>query len=304
MHARLACVSGRSDAILHGALFLELEPEEASMATQQKTTLILGGTGKTGRRVAKRLMERGRPVRIASRSGTPPFDWSDRRTWAPMLRAAESVYLAYAPDLAAPGAAEDVGEITRMAVESGVKRMVLLSGRGEPQAVVSEQPVRNSGLSFTVLRCSFFCQNFSEGVMLESVRSGAVPFPAGNVAEPFIDAEDIAEVAVAALTEEGHAGKTYELTGPRLLTFGEAVGEIARASGREVRYLPVTHEAYGAALAEQLPPEVATFLSELFRDLLDGHNAYLTDGVEKVLGRKPRDFHEFARDAAASGAWS
>jgi uncharacterized protein YbjT (DUF2867 family) len=275
-----------------------------SMLTQQKRTLILGGTGKTGRRVAKKLTDRGLPVRIASRSTTPPFDWAERRTWGPVLRKADSVYLAYAPDLAAPGAAEDIRQLTRLAKESGVQRMVLLSGRGEPQAAVSEGPVRESGLSFTVLRCSFFCQNFSEGSFAESVRSGTVPFPAGNVAEPFIDAEDIADVAVAVLTKDGHAGKTYELTGPRLLTFGEAVGEIARASGRAVRYLPVTPQEYAASLAGQLPAEVATFLSELFRDLLDGHNAYLTDGVEKVLGRKPRDFREYAREAAAGGAWT
>ena len=270
----------------------------------QETTLILGGTGKTGRRVAKKLIDRGLPVRIASRASTPPFDWSDRATWGPVLRGVHSIYLAYAPDLAVPGAAEDVAEIVRLAVETGVQRIVLLSGRGEPQAVVSEQPVRESGLAFTVLRCAFFCQNFSEGAMLDSVRSGTVPFPAGNVAEPFLDAEDIADVAVAALTEGGHAGKTYELTGPRLLTFGQAVEEISRASGREVRYLAVTHEEYAAALASVLPAEVATFLGELFRDLLDGHNAHLTDGVKRVLGRKPHDVREFVRTAAAAGAWA
>jgi uncharacterized protein YbjT (DUF2867 family) len=271
---------------------------------RQQTTLILGGTGKTGRRVARKLNDRGLPVRIASRSSTPPFDWTDRRTWGPAIRGADAIYLTYVPDLAVPGAGADIAEISRLAAESGVKRIVLLSGRGEPQAALNEQPLRESGLDFTVLRCAFFSQNFSEGAMLDSVRSGTVPFPAGNVAEPFLDAEDIADVAVAVLTEDGHAGKTYELTGPRLLTFGQVVEEISRASGREVRYLPVTHEQYAATLAGLFPAEVATFLGELFRDLLDGHNSHLTDGVERVLGRKPRDFREFVRTAAAAGAWS
>jgi len=270
----------------------------------QQTILILGGSGKTGRRVAKKLIDRGQSVRIASRSTTPPFDWSDRRTWAPVIRGADAIYLTYAPDLAVPGAGADIAELSRLALEGGVKRVVLLSGRGEPQAAVNEQPLRESGLAFTVIRCAFFSQNFSEGAMLDSVRSGTVPFPAANVAEPFIDVEDIADVAVAVLTEDGHAGKTYELTGPRLLTFGEAVEEISQASGREVRYLPVTHDEYATTLASVFPAEVATFLGELFRDLLDGHNSHLTDGVERVLGRKARDFREFARTAAAAGAWS
>ncbi len=89
---------------------------------------------------------------------------------------------------------------------------------------------------WTILRSSFFSQNFSESFFLEPILGGEVALPAGDVPEPFVDAEDIADVAVAALTEDGHAGELYELTGPRLLTFAEAVGEISRATGRKVRY--------------------------------------------------------------------
>ncbi|HTE56893.1 MAG TPA: hypothetical protein VK698_38840 [Kofleriaceae bacterium] len=272
--------------------------------TTTPTTLILGGTGKTGSRVARRLTARGLPVRIASRAGAPPFDWNDESTWAAALRGVGALYLAYYPDLAVPGAAQHIRALARQAADGGVKRIVLLSGRGEPQVLPAEEGVRDSGAAFTILRAAWFAQNFSEGYLLDPVLAGEVAFPAGDVAEPFLDVDDIADIAAAALTTDRHAGMIYELTGPRLLTFADAVAEIARASGREIRYVPITSAQYGAALAEVMPAEDAGFLTELFRYVLDGHNAHLTDGVERALGRRPRDFADFARDAAAAGAWS
>jgi uncharacterized protein YbjT (DUF2867 family) len=274
------------------------------MNDNQLQTLIIGGTGKTGRRVAQRLERRGVPAAIASRSGTPAFNWNEPASWAPLLSGARAVYLAYHPDVAAPGAAERLGALSRMAVHSGVQRIVLLSGRGEPASLPSERAVSECGAAFTILRCAFFCQNFSEGALLEPVLSGEVAFPAGEVAEPFIDAEDIADVAVEALTRAEHAGKIDDLTGPRLLTFAEAAQCIASATSKSVRYVPVTPEAYRAALAEHVARDEADFWSELFRKLLDGHNAQVSAGVEQVLGRKPRDFAAYVRDAAAAGAWN
>jgi uncharacterized protein YbjT (DUF2867 family) len=268
-------------------------------------TLVVGGTGKTGRRVARRLRTRGLPVRIGSRSGEPPFDWEDRATWAPALRDVGSAYLTYYPDVAFPGAAARIGSLAEQAVASGVRRLVLLSGRGEEGALLAEQALRDSGADWTIVRSSWFSQNFSEGFLLEQVRGGVVAMPAGDVAEPFIDAEDIADVVAAALTDDRHVGQLYEVTGPRLLTFAEAVAEIARACGREVRYLPVTAEQFLSALAEQgMPREDATVLTEVLSTVLDGRNAYLTDGVRRALGREPRDFTDYVRDAAAGGAWS
>jgi uncharacterized protein YbjT (DUF2867 family) len=221
-----------------------------------------------------------------------------------VLQGVEAVYLAYAPDLAAPGAAERIRDFSLQAVQSGVRRLVLLSGRGEPQAQVSEAGVRESGAELTVLRAAWFCQNFSEGHLHEPLLQGELAFPAGDVQEPFVDAEDIADVAVAALTEEGHAGHTYELTGPRLLGFAQAVAEISEASGRPLRYVPITPAQYADALAPYLPAQEAAFLGELFGQVLDGHNAHLGDGVQRALGRPPRDFREYAREAAARGAWT
>jgi uncharacterized protein YbjT (DUF2867 family) len=273
-------------------------------ARETKTTLVLGGTGKTGRRVVKRLAARGLPTRVGSRSGEPPFDWEDEATWVPALRDVESVYISYYPDLAVPGAAATVRSFAELAVESGVRRLVLLSGRGEEEAQVSEQTVRDSGADWTILRSSWFSQNFSEDYMLQPVLGGEVALPAGNMPEPFVDADDIADVAVAALTEDGHGGELYELTGPRLLTFADAVGEIAQAAGREVRYVPVSVEQYASMLSEhEVPAESVRLLTYLFSEVLDGRNAHPTYGVQRALSREPRDFADYARDAAATGVW-
>jgi uncharacterized protein YbjT (DUF2867 family) len=272
--------------------------------TKTQTTLVLGGTGKTGRRVAQRLSALGRPVRVGSRSGRPPFDWEDRATWAPALDGAGAAYVSYYPDLAAPGAVEATDAFARLAVGSGVSRLVLLTGRGEPTAELAEQTVRDSGAELTIVRAAWFSQNFSEDYLLEPVLAGEVALPAGDTPEPFVDADDIADVAVAALTQDGHAGQLYELTGPRLLTFTEAVGEIAKATGREVRYLPVSLDEYAAAAAAQgVPAEVVELLTYLFSEVLDGRNARVADGVRRALGREPRDFAVYARDTGASGVW-
>jgi uncharacterized protein YbjT (DUF2867 family) len=268
------------------------------------TTLVVGGTGKTGRRVAERLQARDLPVRIGSRSGAPPFDWEDRSTWAPALQGTAAAYVSYFPDLAVPGAPEAIAAFAEQALAAGTRRLVLLSGRGEEEAQRAEQALAETDAEWTIVRCSWFSQNFSESYLLEPVLAGEVVLPAGDVPEPFVDADDIADVAVAALTEEGHAGEIYELTGPRLLTFAEALGEIAKASGRKIRYVPISVEENSSMLAEQdVPAEYVWLLTYLFTEVLDGRNAYLTDGVQRALGRDPRDFADYAREAAATGIW-
>ncbi len=211
--------------------------------------------------------------------------------------------MTYYPDLAVPGAADKVRAFTELAAKNG--RLVLLSGRGEAEAVLGEQAVRESGAEWTILRSTWFSQNFSEGFFLEQVLSGEVALPAGSVKEPFVDADDIAEIAVKALTEDTHVGQVYELTGPRLLTFAEAIQEIGRAAGREIRYVQVPMEQYKSLLAEhQVPPDFVWLIDYFFTEVLDGRNARLTDGVQRALRRQPRDFADYARAAAASGVWS
>lgn len=266
--------------------------------------LVLGGTGKTGRRVAEKLQAKGIPTRIASRSATPSFDWNDESTWQAALVGVSAVYLSYAPDLAVPGATDTVRSFVARAVDAGVKRLVLLSGRGEEEAQACERIVQETDLEWTVVRASWFMQNFSEGEFTGMVIDGAITLPATDIPEPFIDINDIADVAVAALTEDGHAHEIYEVTGPRLMTFTELAREISEAAGRSVPFVRIPADAFVNAINESgAPADVAWLLNYLFETVLDGRNAYVTDGVQRALGREPADFSAFAKRIAERGVW-
>ncbi len=276
--------------------------------TADALTLVLGGTGKTGRRVSARLTSQGRPVRIASRSTTGSgqlrFDWEDPTTWRPVVTGAAIAYIVYSPDLAFPSGAERVGEFVDVAVGAGVRRLVLLSGRGEPGAQAAELRVVNSGVEWCVVRCSWFAQNFSEGYLLDPVLAGEIALPAGDIAEPFVDLVDVADVITAALVSADHAGHSYEVTGPRCLTFSEVAAELSTVLEHEVRYISVSAAHYLAAMIDQgVPQDLAHGLTELFVTVLDGRNATVGDGVERALGREPRDFAAFVQGTAASGVW-
>ncbi|MDH3669554.1 MAG: NAD(P)H-binding protein [Gammaproteobacteria bacterium] len=276
-----------------------------SITPSDGMTLVLGGTGKTGRRVVDRLTSRGVATRVASRSADPSFDWNDQSTWDAALDGVTAAYVSYAPDLAIPGATDAIRDFVEKAVEQGVQRLVLLSGRGEEEAQLCERIVQEAGIEWTVVRASWFNQNFSDGEFLGMVLDGAIALPAGDVPEPFVDVDDIADVAVAALTEDGHAGEIYEVTGPRMLTFAEVAGEIALASGRVIDYIQIPKEAFAVGIAESgAPDDIAWLLDYLFSTVLDGRNAYLCDGVQRALGREPTDFSEYARRIADTGVWN
>ena len=270
---------------------------------QTQPILVIGSTGKTGSRIARILTARGHDVRHGARGAAIPFDWEKPDTWPRALQGVSAAYVSYFPDLAVPGASEAIAALTETAKAAGVKRLVLLSGRGETHAEHCETIVRNSGLEYTLVRCAWFMQNFSEGYLRDPVLDGVIPLPGGAVREPMIDVDDIAEVAAAALTEDGHAGALYELTGPRLMTFEEAAEDLTAATGRPVRHVPISFEEFHAAIAQVAGGFIADVFTGIARETLDGRNAHLTDGVERALGRPPRDFREFARSAAAAGAW-
>ncbi|WOX13415.1 NAD(P)H-binding protein [Streptomyces sp. N50] len=268
------------------------------------TIVVTGASGRTGRRVAEAARAAGLTVREASRARG--FDWADRSTWAETLRGADAAYLVYPSDVGAPEAGRAVGMLAQEAVGLGVRRLVLLSSRGEERARPTEEALRGSGADWTVVRAAWFAQNFSEGPLVEGFReSGELVFPGGSVREPFVDVRDIADVVVAVVTGgERYVGQAVTVSGPRLLTFGEAVAEIGAVTGRELSYRAVSARQYGDVLAGfGVPGEEVEFLVELFESLLDGRNAYLSEGVQEVLGREPRDFREFVREAAAAGAW-
>lgn len=273
--------------------------------SKPKLTLVVGGTGKTGRRVVQRLDAQGHKVRVGSRSAVPSFDWDREASWDACLDGVSSVYLTYTPDLAMPGAADAIRTFCAKAKAAGVKRIVLLSGRGEEEAQACERIVQQAGMEWTIVRASWFNQNFSEGAFIDMVLGGAITLPAGNTPEPFVDADDIADVVVAALTDKRHRGEVYEVTGPRLMTMADIASELSRATGREIAYIDVPHDAFVAQVRESgAPSDVVWMLDYLFATVLDGRNAHLTDGVQRALGRPPKDFADYAKDVAASGVWS
>lgn len=272
---------------------------------EEKPVLLVGGYGKTGRRVAERLQARGVPVRAASRSAEPSFDWNDLATWGPALEGARAAYITYYPDMAAPGAAETIGAFIEAALKADVRRLVLLSGRGEPEAQQAEEALKASGADWTIVRCAWFNQNFSESFLLDPILAGVVALPVGGVREPFVDADDIADVVAAALTDDRHVGKLYELTGPRLLSFGEAIAEIAAATGRKIRLEKISASEFSNLLvAEGVPDSLVRLIVMLFAEVLDGRNESLTGGVFDALGRPPRDFADYARETAEAGTWT
>ncbi|MCA9646618.1 MAG: NmrA family transcriptional regulator [Polyangiaceae bacterium] len=267
------------------------------------TTLVVGGTGKTGTEVVKGLRAIGQSVGVTSRQGDPAFDWNAPSNWPEVVGNAEQLYISYAPDLALPTAAPQIAELVRIAVAQGTRRIVLLSGRGEPECEPAERAVRESGAAWTILRCSWFNQNFSDGALLPAVLSGTVRMPAGEVREPFIDTRDIADCAIVALSQPGHDAATYELTGPRLLGFADAAREISSASGTPLRYQAVSVAEYASDLAEYFPKDLGEWLAALFNRVLDGRNAQTTPDVQRLLGRQARDFSAFAKETAARGVW-
>ncbi|MBF9030953.1 NAD(P)H-binding protein [Rhodobacterales bacterium HKCCE3408] len=271
---------------------------------QTKPILVIGATGKTGGRVAAQLEGRGLPVRRGSRTSATPFDWESPETWAAALAGVGSAYVTYFPDLAFPGAVERLESLCETAKDAGVGHLVLLSGRGEHHARMGEDVVRNSGVDFTIVRSAWFAQNFSEGYLRDPILAGVLPMPGGAIAEPIIDIEDIADVVVAALTEEGHKAQLYEVTGPRLMSFADMGTEMSKVIGREIRHIPISFEEFHANIARSGGTFVADVFTAIARETLDGRNARVGDGVQRALGRPPRDFTDFARRAAQAGAWN
>ncbi|SDI94867.1 NAD(P)H-binding protein [Aliiruegeria lutimaris] len=271
---------------------------------QTSPILVIGATGKTGSRVATRLEARGHPVRRGSRKSATPFDWEAPETWAAALEGVRSAYVTYFPDLAFPGAVEKLEALCEAAKAASVEHLVLLSGRGEHHARQGEEVVRKSGMDFTIVRAAWFAQNFSEGYLRDPILAGVLPMPGGNVREPIIDIDDIADVVVTALTEEGHRGELYEVTGPRLLTFADMATELSAAIGRPIQHVPISFEDFHAEIAQAGGGFVADVFTAIARETLDGRNANLADGVQRALGRPPRDFADFAKATASTGAWS
>ncbi|AEV31297.1 putative nucleoside-diphosphate sugar epimerase [Owenweeksia hongkongensis DSM 17368] len=268
--------------------------------------LVIGGTGKTGRKVVERLQDLQQNIRIGSRSANPSFDWQDPTNWAEVLKGIDKVYITFQPDLAVPGALKAIETLTHNMKNSDVKKVVLLSGKGEKEAELCEQVIIHSGIDYSIVRASWFMQNFSESFFLDSIVAGHVALPNADAKVPYVSTDDIAEVATEVLLDDQQNGQIYELTGPRLLTFSEVVQEISIATGRDIQFTPISLPAYSDIMRElQVPEDFIWLINYLFTEVLGAQgNDVVTSDVEKVLGRKPVDFSDFVRETAKTGVWN
>ncbi len=272
---------------------------------KQSPILIIGKNGKTGSRVNQRLLALGYETRAVSRSTNPRFDWENPETWRPAIEGTGSAYVTYQPDLAVPSAEATIKKFVQVASESGLQHMVLLSGRGEEGAQRAEAIVKGSGLTWNIVRASWFCQNFSESFMLDGILAGELVLPAEDTVEPFIDADDIADVVVAALNKPALHNKLFEVTGPRAISFAQCMQEISDALERPVKYTHLPVDAYINALREEGAPEdLQWLLHELFTVVFDGRNSQVMSGVEEALGRPATDFKTYVQKTIQSGVWS
>lgn len=268
--------------------------------------LVIGGTGKTGRKVVEGLQKQQQNVRIGSRSQNPTFEWSQPATWRQALAGMDKVYISYYPDLAVPGAFDAIQGLVEVAKTVGVKKLVLLSGKGEKEAERCEEVVAHSGLDYTLVRASWFNQNFSESFLLEPILAGHVALPMPETKIPFVDTGDIAEVAVEALLQDQHNGQIYEITGPRKLTFKDAIQEIGEGIGRQIHFQTVTQPEYNKMMeVAGVPGDYIWLFDYLFREVLGNpDNQVVTQDVQKVLGRPATDFKEFVEVTARTGVWN
>ncbi|MEQ8336195.1 MAG: NmrA family NAD(P)-binding protein [Cyclobacteriaceae bacterium] len=267
--------------------------------------LVIGGTGKTGRRVAERLTQQGHHVSIGSRKGTPSFDWDDPTTYAKALKGMDRAYIVYYPDLAVPGARDAIGALTEAALKAGLEKVVLLSGKGEKEAEACEQIVANSGLNYTLVRASWFNQNFSEGAFLDFMLSGQVALPMAEAEIPFVDADDIADVVAKVLVDDTYNGQTITVTGPEKITFRAAVETMATGIGKPIHFQPISIEEFKEGMkGAGLPDSYVWLFGYLFEEVLgNADNQVVSHDLEKVIGRPATDFNAYVEKTVASGVW-
>lgn len=273
---------------------------------KSENILVIGGNGKTGRRVAANLTELGHNVRVVGRKTTPAFNWENPATYEAALEGMDRAYVVYYPDLAVPGSRDAITELTEKALKVGLEKMVLLSGKGETEAEACEEIVANSGLNYTLVRASWFNQNFSEGAFLEFVLNGAVALPVPDAEIPFVDVNDIADVAAKVLMYDTYNGQTITVTGPQMHTFKEVVGIMADEIGHPIQYIPISIEAFKAGMRQSgLPESYIWLFGYLFEEVLGNpDNQSISHDVQTVLGRPAIDFRTYAKGAAASGIWN
>lgn len=273
--------------------------------------LVTLANSNVGSAIAGRLLERGVALRLGARNAQKarvafpgaevvPLDYQDATSVPAALQDVDALYLASPFDMPP----ETTMRVVDLAAQAGVRHVVRLSAMGAQ--LMDAHPLRRvelhieaSGMSWTFLRPNTFMQNFSttdaEGIR----RTGAIIEPAGDGATSFVDARDIAAVGVVALTERGHEGLAYDLTGPAAVTREQVAAAISAATGRAVRYEPVEEQQFEQGMTDAGDPEVAIqTMTNFYRYVRAGQTATLADGVQRVTGRAPIGIEQFALDHA------
>jgi uncharacterized protein YbjT (DUF2867 family) len=268
--------------------------------------LVIGGTGKTGRKVVEKLQKLNHNVRVGSRNANPAFDWENPMGWAAALEGMEKVYITFQPDLAVPGALESIEELVKIAAEKEVKKLVLLSGKGEREAELCEQIVIHSGLDYTIIRASWFMENFSESFFLDPILAGHVALPKAEAKVPYVSTDDISDVAIEALIDHKHNGEIYELTGSKLFVFEEVIEMISKASKRDIQFTPISVMAYSKMMEDLgVPSDYIWLVNYLFTEVIAGKgNDIITNDVENILGRKPKKLSDYIQESVLTGVWN
>ncbi|MEV6951074.1 NmrA family NAD(P)-binding protein [Streptomyces sp. NPDC051183] len=273
-------------------------------------TLVIGATGTTGRRVTAGLIAEGHPVKAASRSATPVegaqavrFDWNEPATWPDALDDVGRLYLV--PPVGSPDPAAVMLPFLRRARAAGVHRAVLLSSSAIPEGGPAVGQVHEAlpGLfdQWAVLRPSWFMQNFTDPAPhARSIRDqGAIMSAAGDGRVGFIDAADIAAVAVRALTDAEAPNTDLILTGPQTLSYDDVAAIIAEATGRPVVHRQLTFEQLRDRWAAEIPLEFATMLADMDRAIAGGAEDRTSDAVQRLTGRTPGTFRAFVEREVA-----
>ncbi|AFC31400.1 YesF [Paenibacillus mucilaginosus 3016] len=269
--------------------------------------LVTGAAGKTGSRTASRLREMGYPVRTAGRNRAAAaghegehvvFDWNEESTHEAALEGVSAVYLVGPLMVMEP--AKIMIPFLEKAWKAGVRRAVLLSSASVPEGgpVFGEvhRYLREQAPEWAVLQPSYFMQNFTEGPHGAAVRQGGdLVTAAGEGRVAFVNADDIAEVAVRALTDSVPHNTAHVITGPEALTYGEAAEILSRTAGREVRHVSVSpRELQQQWMALGMPEDYAAFMAGLDEGIRDrGTESRVTDTVERITGRRPVSLAEF-----------
>lgn len=266
--------------------------------------LVTGATGTIGQALIKQLQTKNADFvagvrnveeakkKLPSVSNFVEFDFSNSATYEGAVENIDSVFVLGPPIVL--NLEELVAPFLDFLKGKGINRVVYLSALGSENMklltfhTTLTQKIKDDGFDYTILKPSFFAQNFKNYEWENITERGVVYVPAGTGKAGFVDVNDIAAVAAAALTEDGHSGKTYEITGPEILGYQDAANLLSEVMGKQIVYPNPTPEEFGATLKQAGAPDfIASYMIDVYSMILNNHVNVLSNHVEEVTGKKP-----------------